>query len=222
METQDKQNKQSKKQSCLVDETLGSEMTDTKYFIYVPAINLYVAKESHLSQSTWEESWDYLECASKQMPTINEFREFLKHLMSQPDNEEYQTIFKRITSSYGAEWLDASFIKENGTLYLLTENNKRKTGLERCLMEDQENPRINLIDWVLNNHTNQGLPIENVNSGNLSYIKPGENNRSIAVWSAYSDYSGGNGARLDCHTIPNYSCNHIGVRQCYRPNGGRK
>ena len=51
-------------------------------FIYVPSINLYVAKERSLQGLNWSNTHDELKKQNLSMPTIHQFREFLKYLRS--------------------------------------------------------------------------------------------------------------------------------------------
>ena len=190
---------------------------DTNDFIYVPSINLYVAKEKTNLSHNWENCWIRLQRHDYQMLKINEFREFLKYLKSNPTNEEYKNIFKEITgvkNPLRSEWLDASFKNENKEiykkieLYILTENESKKEKLEECLMLNKsvtelyysinkENLRrsfISLNDWINGkNVTSQGLPNKNISSGGLNYWCPKENNNSVARFIAH-----GGGTDLDC------------------------
>ena len=70
---------------------------DTNDFIYVPPINLYVAKKRTCLGKNWKDCWTELQNQNYKMPKINEFREFLKHLISEPNNQEYKNIFNEIT-----------------------------------------------------------------------------------------------------------------------------
>ena len=102
-------------------------------FIYVPSINLYVAKErTHLNKN-WKDCWTELKNQNYQMLKINEFREFLKYT-----KENHKDIYDEITevrNPWRAEWLDANFKVENkglfkkGKLYILTENESKKEKL---------------------------------------------------------------------------------------------
>ena len=50
------------------------------------------------------------------MLKINEFRDFLKYLISEPNNQEYKNIFKdiiEVRNPWRAEWLDADFKVKN-------------------------------------------------------------------------------------------------------------
>ena len=191
---------------------------DTNDFIYVPSIKLYVAKErTHLGKN-WKDCWTELQSQNYKMPKINEFREFLKYLISEPNNQEYQNIFKEITevrNPWRSEWLDANFKVENkglfkkSELYILTENESKKEKLEDCLMSDK-NPGIELNDWINGKNINsQGLPNKNISSGSLYYWYPRSDNNSVAWFGAYVSR-----ADLDCDRSPSDADSDLGVRPC--------
>ena len=77
-------------------------------------------------------------CRRWENSRVPRYREFLKHLISEPNNQEYKNIFNEITevrNPLRAEWLDANFKVENkglfkkGKLYILTENESKKEKL---------------------------------------------------------------------------------------------
>lgn len=89
---------------------------DNSNFIYVPSINLYVAKQrTHLGKD-WFECHKLLQEKGERMLILPEFIEFLKCLKSS-NNQEYLEIYKDITKvgrSPRGEWLDADFkVKDN-------------------------------------------------------------------------------------------------------------
>ena len=86
----EEESKKPKKQRA----TPKTPFADKEGFIYVPSINLYVAKEKSLHRKNWHETHAELHSQNLYMPTIPEFIEFLKHLRSQPNNEEYQSIYR--------------------------------------------------------------------------------------------------------------------------------
>src|SRR3989344_9155995 len=180
---------------------------DTNDFIYVPSINLYVAKErTHLGKN-WKDCWTELQNQNYQMPKINEFREFLKHT-----KENYKEIYNEITevkNPWRAEWLDANFKVENKGVYILTENESKKEKLEECLMSDKT-PGIDLKDWINGkNITSQGLPNKNISSGSLYYYYPRSDNNSVARF-----YADSVRAYLDCNWYPSFTNSSLGVRSC--------
>src|SRR3989338_502695 len=191
---------------------------DTNDFIYVPSIKLYVAKEKTHFGKNWKDCWTELQNQNYQMLKINEFREFLKHLISFPNNQEYKNIYNEITevrNPWRAEWLDANFkvekkrlLKKN-ELYILTENESKKEKLEECLMSNKT-PGISLEDWINGkNITSQGLPNKNISSGSLYYYYPRSDNNSVAGFGAVSDRAG-----LDCYWYPSDTVSSLGVRPC--------
>ena len=191
---------------------------DTNDFIYVPSIKLYVAKEKTHFGKNWKDCWTELQNQNYQMLKINEFREFLKHLISFPNNQEYKNIYNEITevrNPWRAEWLDANFkvekkrlLKKN-ELYILTENESKKEKLEECLMSNKT-PGISLEDWINGkNITSQGLPNKNISSGSSYYYYPRSDNNSVARFDAGSDR-----ANLDCNWYPSFTNSSLGVRCC--------
>ena len=164
----------------------GNSTQQIDNFIYVPSINLYVAKErTHLGKD-WFESHKALINEGLRMPTIPEFIEFLKYTKTNfPEiyNERIEARNPRIT-----EWLDADFKIKNGELHInyyhvLDSNEnlipRNSEPLEECLMKDKT-PGISLEDYLANNHTNHGLPSNNIKSGNLYYYFPRSDNNSVA------------------------------------------
>ena len=184
-----------------------SSNKNTNEFIYVPSINLYIAKErTHLNKN-WKDCWTELQSQNYQMLKINEFREFLKYT-----KENHKDIYNEITevnSPWRGEWLDANFKVEKNELYLLTENESKKEKLEDCLMEDK-NLGILLEDWINGkNISSQGLPNKNISSGSLYYWHPRSDNNSVARFSA-----GSGRANLGCYGNPSGTLSSLGVRPC--------
>ena len=187
-----------------------NQLKNTNDFIYVPSINLYVAKERTHLRKNWKDCWTELQSQNYQMLKINEFREFLKYLISEPNNQEYKNIFKdiiEVRNPWRAEWLDANFIKQNDKLYILTENESKKEKLEDCLMSDKT-PGIDLNEWINGkNITSQGLPNKNIQTGSLYYWYPKSDNNSVARFGA-----GGSRAYLYCGRNPSSAGSDLGVR----------
>ena len=184
-----------------------SSNKNTNEFIYVPSINLYIAKErTHLNKN-WKDCWTELQSQNYQMLKINEFREFLKYT-----KENHKDIYNEITevnSPWRGEWLDANFKVENKGVYILTENESKKEKLEECLMSNKT-PGISLEDWINGkNITSQGLPNKNISSGSLYYYYPRSDNNSVAGFGAVSDRAG-----LDCYWYPSDTVSSLGVRPC--------
>jgi len=154
----------------------GKENRDD--FIYVPSMNLYVAKErSHFGKNCCEAHEALLE-EDLRMLTIPEFVNFLNYLRENPSDENTQ-VYKEITQvrdPWRAEWLDAYFEKRKDGCYVLTGNKTKSEKLETALMEDKT-PGISLDSW-LKNPTSQGLPKPDVAKGDLYYWHP-ENSRSV-------------------------------------------
>ena len=151
------------------------------HFIYIPSLGLYVAKKRTYFEKNWFETNKLLQENNEFMPTIPQFREFLKYLKDS-NNQEYLTIYHNITdvkSFYRGEWLDAIFeIKEN-QIYI---NYAHKLGKNRELIPQNseilnsetliKDKKINLENWINSDHTEQGLPNKNVKEGESYYYYP--------------------------------------------------
>ncbi len=186
---------------------------DTNNFVYVPSINLYVAKErSHLSKS-WFDCHKELQSEGLRMPTLPEFIEFLKYCkINNPD------IYKEITevrSPWRSEWIDADFKVINKKLHInyhhvLDSNGnlipKNSELLDKDVLMEDKTPGISLEDYLYNNHTSQGLPSKKVESGELYYYCPRNDNNSVAWFSANSGR-----ADLNCGRSPSDQVPSLGV-----------
>ena len=155
-------------------------------FIYVPSINLHVAKEKSPWERDWRECHEILKDRNYRMPKINEFREFLSYLKNS-DKEEYLDIYDNIIvpeDPYEAEWLNSGL------------ENVLPSEFENTLMESKI---ISLDNWVGRNYTKQGLPTKNVKKGNfgeeiLHYLPPEHN--SVTLFNRSE-----RGICLDCKVI---------------------
>lgn len=178
-------------------------------FIYVPSIKLYIAEEKTLFDKTQDECQAILHSNNQRMPTIPEFREFLKYT-----KENHIDIYNEITqlkSPWRAERLDADFKVQGKNLvvnYHGFENGKivRKSEVldKNTLMKDK---RISLENWINSSHTKQGLPSKNVQKGYLYFWNPRSDNNSVAWFSAYSGR-----ADLGCDRNPSCQDSEFGVR----------
>ena len=185
-------------------------------FIYVPSINLYMAKERTFKGESWNETHKLLQKENKFMPTIYHFTEYLKYLKTDyQDRDEADEILDDIlkTGDYRAEWLDAKFEKRKNGLYLLSDHRienkkliaKSEHPLESCLMEDS------YVDFDFNS---QGLPTSKSKSqkyeqGENLYFYPPVDGRV-----ARFGVSSGN-ANLNCYDgAPDYSSGGLGVFPC--------
>jgi len=186
-------------------------------FIYIPSIKLYVAKErTHLGKD-WFESHKSLISEGLRMPTIPEFIEFLKYTKT-----NFPEIYKEITevrSSWKAEWLDADFKVVNEKLHIncyhvLDSNGnlipKNSELLDNNTLMENKTPGISLEDYLTKNHTNQGLPSKNVNSGDFYYRYPISDNNSVARFYVYSVWT-----LLDCNGYASGRGSPLGVRAVF-------
>jgi len=188
--------------------------------IYVPSLKLNFIGERTLQGKNWYETHKKLQSDGKRMPTPFEFLEFLKYV-----KENNQDIYKEITevrSPWRANWLDANFKVINEKLHINSNHILDSKGnlvrensevLDKNTLMEDRTPGISLEDYILENHTYQGLPNKNVKSGDLSYwLLKRDNwlsrrdNNSVAVFGAYSD-----GAYLSCKRGPASRYSELGV-----------
>lgn len=186
-------------------------------FIYVPSINLYVAKErTHLNKN-WFDCHKLLQQNNQRMLIIPEFIEFLKYTkINFPD------IYKDITEvrdPWRAEWLDADFEVKDKKLYInynhILDSNgdlipKNSEVLDKNTLMKHKTPGISLEDW-LKFPTKQGFPKKNISDGDLYYWFPRSDNNSVARFDANSYV-----AFLNCNRIPSYTDSVLGVRAVRR------
>ena len=199
-------------------EIISSEFNKDN-FIYVPSLELYVAKERKLYSKNWFEAHKELQENRERMLIIPEFVEFLKYLKNS-NNEEYLNIFDDITqvkSPWRGEWLDADFKVKNNKLHInsnhvLDSNGKiinyNSEPLDKNTLMKDKTPGISLEDWI-NNPTRQGLPNKKTKSGDLCYWYPRSDNNSVAGFDA-----GDGGANLICSWSggPSLGDSDLGVR----------
>ncbi len=157
-----------------------------KGFIYIPSIKMYVAKEKRLEGFGWRHVWEALEEENMKMPTIYQFKEFLRYLKENPQgtmdasSKEIESILDEILTvrePERAEWLDAVFKKKGfipRKMHILTDKGRKIEVLEDYLNQDRT-PGINLNHWLYN-ATAQGLPRKDAKSGTLYYWPPDYSN----------------------------------------------
>ena len=187
-------------------------------FVYVPSINLYVAKGKKFHNKNWSESHKELQKNGEKMLTPYEFVEFLKYAKS--NNKEIYDEITGVRNHWREEWLDADFKVKNGVLHInynhILDSNgnlipKNSEALdEETLMKDKT-PGISLEDYLEINHTSQGLPNKSVKSGDLYYWFPRSDNNSVARFYAIGDRAG-----LICGRDPSYRVDVLGVRAVRR------
>ncbi|MBU4308655.1 MAG: hypothetical protein KJ566_02585 [Nanoarchaeota archaeon] len=183
---------------------------ETSNWIYVPSINLEVAKERTLFGENFYDSQKELHSNNQKILTIPEFREFLKYA-KENDKEVYNDI-TQVKSPWRAEWLDADFKVEGKNMvvyYHVFENGeivKKSEKLDKNTLMQNKMPGISLENW-LQDSTKQGLPKENINSGSLYYWAPMKDNNSVARFNAIGDR-----VYLDCNGNPSGRISYLGVR----------
>jgi hypothetical protein len=146
-------------------------------FIYIPSIDLYVAKEKTYFNYSWFECQVFLKERGERMLILPEFLEFLKYT-----RENFLDVYNAITEEsfpIKAEFIDARFkIKEKKLAvgYNHTFNSERRLIAQNLEFLDKdtlmEDKKISLEDYLDYNHTSQGLPSQSVKSGNLYYLAP--------------------------------------------------
>ena len=184
-------------------------------YIFVPSIGLYVAKQRTHPGLNWFQTHEELHKENLRMPTIYEFKEFLKYLrqnqngLNDASSQEITTIIDDILTvrnPWRAEWLDAKFEKRAKGIYIIEKNDPNTIQpLEKCLMKDK-GPGIDLEDW-LNNSTKQGLPNPKAKKGQLYYWYPRDT--AVARFNADSDR-----AYLYCDWYPTNLDASLGVFAC--------
>ena len=192
-------------------ESTSQNIEDNSGFIYVPSINLYVAKQRTLIGENWFDTQEALHSNNQKMLTIPEFIEFLKYT-----RENNQDIYKEVTevrNPWRSEWLDADFKTKGENLiinYHVFDENRKITKKSKVLDKDtlmkDKIPGIDLASW-LNNSTEQGLPKKDSKKGSLYYEHPKADNDSVAGFVA-----DGGGAGLCCDGFPSVAYSYLGVR----------
>ena len=183
-------------------------------YIFVPSLGMDIAKKRTLQGIDFYEQTKSAHAQSQRICTINEFREFVNYLRNgYSDRQEAQQILDeiyKVEGNWRAENLDARFEKVKKDLFVnyhkFDDNGDITPVRERvapCLMENKT-PGISLDDWLAN-ATPQGLPLENVNSGDLYYWAPV--NEAVAWF-----YADSVRAYLNCSRSPTNVDSSLGVR----------
>jgi len=200
----------SEEQTVIVQPVQNPIMNSTDDFIYVPSINLYVAKQRTLLNSNYNECQESLHKENSKMLTIPEFKEFLNYT-----KDNFLDIYNEITevrSPWRSEWLDADFKVENKDLFVYFHVFKngniigKKEKLDENILMEDKTPGISLEGW-LKDSTKQGLPKQNIASGNLYYWFPRSDNNSVARFLANVGW-----VDLNCYRFPSDQLSSLGVR----------
>lgn len=179
-------------------------------WIYVPSINLEVARNKILHGENFYSTQKALHSNNQKMLTIPEFREFLKY--TKANSKDVYDEITQVRNPWRAEWIDADFKVEGKDLivYFHTfENGKivrKSEKLDKNTLMRDKTPRISLESW-LEDSTKQGLPKNVVKSGDLYYWAPDKDNNSVARFDA--DFGG---AGLSCFRNPSGGNANLGVR----------
>ncbi|MDO8517616.1 MAG: hypothetical protein Q7S33_05840 [Nanoarchaeota archaeon] len=195
-------------------------------FIYVPSINLYVAKERTLHGKSWDDCHEQLQNNGERMPTIPEFWSFVDYLKTNYQNKtEAQTILEDIfkIGIWRGEYLDAQFEKK-GLIkkeFFINSMHELKNGklipkytekLEDCLMED--------CYADLNSINKQGL--FTIKSSSQNYVQ-GSN---VYFWYPRDErvswfYANSDWADLYCYRGRSVTISELGVRACREATAGK-
>ena len=185
---------------------------------------LISTERTHLGKN-WRDSQAGLASEGAFMLTVRQFADFLSLLKSGNAYDgtgrkiakgKLTTLLKDIVEvrdPYRAEWLDADFKVVSGDLHINYEHQlvggilkpTYSEPLESFLMEGKQ-PGIDLNDWI-SRATKQGLPPTDVKNGRLWYYSPMDDNKSVALFYAYSG-----GAGLGCGRDPAGTYPSLGVR----------
>jgi len=213
-----------------VDESILEEKVDIETsnalnledYIYIPSIDLYVAKERTLNGKNWYETHEELHKQGLQMLTIPEFIKFIKYLkrgirhpryQNRKDSERILDEILTVRNPLRGEWLDANFQIINEKLYI-NYNHRTINGelkplnsepLKNCLMQNKfyDTKGIDLDHW-LKHPTKQGLPQRKTQNGEMGYWYPKEN--CVAGFIADSGVAG-----LSCRWGPSSQHSSLGV-----------
>ena len=190
-----------------------SPLKSSDKFIFVPSLNLSFAKERTLQGKNWYETHKELQSIGLSMPTPMEFLESLKYIKEH--NPELYREITEVRSPWRANWLDADFKVKGGDLYINYNHIVDKEGnlvpknseiLDKDTLMKDKTPGISLDDYILKNHTSQGLPSKEVMSGDLYYWNPRSDNNSVAGFLVSSV-----GAGLGCYGDPSDRSSGLGI-----------
>ncbi len=194
-------------------ENKPEKSAETPEYIHIPSLNIDFETKRTLLGKNWYETHNELLSNGKSMPTPREFIESLKYI-----KENNPELYREITEErnpWKANWLDADFKVKDGKLYInynhFLDNNgvlvpKNSEVLDKNTLMRDKTPGISLEDYILKNHTSQGLPSKKVKSGDLYYWYPRSDDNSVA--GIYAD-SGDVG--LDCYGDPSDGVSGLGV-----------
>ncbi len=187
----------------------AGQAPDLSGFIYVPAINLYIAKERMLQGKNWLQTHRELHRQGLQMPTPYQFLQFVDYLKTNttvPDRTQILDEILEKRDPWRAEWLDAKYFKKDGELWMAYNHrpgkNRRlqagkKEKLEGGLLEDS------YID--ISSFNEQGLPLTKSSKQEVYYYSPVAG--SVAWFVANSGR-----AVLYCYWSPTVVIDSLGVR----------
>lgn len=192
-------------------ENKAEKSAETSQYIHIPSLNIEFETKRTLLGKSWYETHKKLLSNGKNMPTLIEFLESLKYIKE--NNPELYREITEVRNPWRANWLDADFKMKGKDLYInynhFLDNNgilvpKNSEVLDKSTLMETRVPGISLEDYILKNHTSQGLPSKKVKSGSLYYWSPGKDNNSVARFSSVW-------AGLDCDWDPSDRDSDLGV-----------
>jgi len=195
--------------------TGGEDQPPQEGFIYVPKIQLYVAKQKELFGKNWDEQREILHERKDRMPTPLEYVAFLNELrkLNTDESREILDEIYAVRSPWRSEYLDAKFKvtkKKVITMsYYTFEGDKivqKSVDLQNILRENKT-PGISLDSWLQDNE--YGIPKSSIASGDLCYWAP--QNGRVAGFGADSG-----GAGFGCGGVPSSRVASLGVRAVRR------
>lgn len=164
-------------------------------------------QRSYVGKIGWQESMNILDTLGVSGMQIITATDFLR-LLGEGAREKidvYTESGKKLDSKYlgavrsdiiglknpwRAEWLDDSFERREGGLYVLTRNKTNAEKLDENTLMQNRTFGINLESWI-SNPTSQGFPRSDVEEGELYYCAPKDERvaRFVAIPSSAGLYS---------------------------------
>ncbi len=189
--------------------TPAGEIPDLNGFIYVPAINLYVAKERTLQGKNWSQTHHALHKQGLQMPSPYQFLKFIDYLKTNttvPDREQILDDILEKKDPWRGQWLDSKYFEKDGELWLAYDHRPDKKGRLRADSKEKLEDGLREDGYIdLASFTQQGLPTKKVSKKDIYYYAPVAS--TVARFGANSDW-----ADLYCYGDPTGCGVRLGVR----------
>lgn len=186
----------------------GGQAPDLSGFIYVPSINLYIAKERTLHGKNWSDTHRALHKQGLQMPTPYQFLQFVDYLntnLAVPDREQILDDILEKKDPWRAEWLDAKYFEKDGDLWVAYDHRPDKKGRLQAKREKLEGGLLEDCYIDISSFNKPGLPLKKTSKKDVYYYSPVAD--CVARFVAYSV-----GASLGCGRNPADVNDSLGVR----------